>query len=130
VERLDFAPLEGGWGVFKSGFTAAESGKYKMEIAAEAQGRRLETGLLVVPPVLEKPGQPVNSRVLREIAGISRGAAFSTDDFAQVIKQISLLPEPAAVEKRIRVWSDPRWGGAILLLLTIYWIGRKWAGLV
>ena len=35
-----------------------------------------------------------------------------------------------AVEKRVRLCCDPRWGGAILFLLAVYWIGRKWAGLV
>jgi hypothetical protein len=130
VERLEFSPLEGGWGVFKSGFTALESGRYKMEAASEAHRRHLETALLVAPPLLEKQGQPINSQVLREIADISRGASFSTEDIDKVVRQIALLPEPAPAEKRFRLWCDPRWGGAILLLLTLYWIGRKWVGLV
>ena len=129
MERLEFAALEGGWGVFKSSFAALESGKYKIEVASEEHGRRLETGLLVVPPLLEKQGQPINARVLREVSGVSRGASFSADDFDKVVKQISLLPQPAVLEKRLRLWSDPRWGGAILSLLTLYWIGRKWTGL-
>jgi hypothetical protein len=130
VERLEFALLEGGWGVFKSAFIAQESGPYQIQVASEAHGRRLETGLLVVPPLLEKLGQPVNARILQEISAVSQGASFTADQFDNVVKQISLLPEPGAVEKRVRLWSDPRWGGAILFLLAVYWIGRKWAGLV
>jgi hypothetical protein len=101
-----------------------------MEVASEPHGRHLETELLVAPPLLEKLGQPVNAQVLREISAVSQGASFSADDFDNVVKQISLLPEPGPVEKRVRIWSDPRWGGAILFLLTVYWIGRKWVGLV
>jgi len=130
VERLEFAPMEGGWGVFKSAFSALESGRYKMEVASEAHGRHLETELLVTPPVLEKLGQPVNAQVLREISAVSQGASFPVEDFDKVVPQISALPEPGPVEKRVRIWSDPRWGGVILLLLTVYWIGRKWVGLV
>jgi hypothetical protein len=130
AERLEFAPLEGGWGVFKSAFAAQESGRYKIEVASEAHGRHLETELLVAPPVLEKLGQPVNAQALGEIAAVSRGAAFTSDDLDKAVKQISLLPEPGPVERRIRIWSDPRWGGALLFLLTVYWVGRKWAGLV
>jgi hypothetical protein len=130
VERLEFSPLAGGWGVFKASFTAMESGSYKMEVASEAHGRHLETEMVVAPPLLEKQGQPINAQVLREIADISRGASFSADDLDKVVRQIALLPEPAPAEKRVRLWSDPRWGGAILLLLTVYWVGRKWAGLV
>ncbi len=130
AERLEFAPLEGGWGVFKSAFAALESGRYKIEVASEAHGRHLETELLVAPPLLEKLGQPVNAEVLSEISAVSRGASFTAGDLDKVVKQISLLPEPGPVEKRVRLWSDPRWGGALLFLLTVYWVGRKWAGLV
>jgi hypothetical protein len=130
AERLDFTQLEGGWGVFKSSFTAPEAGNYKVEIASEQYGRRLETDLLVTRPLLEKQGQPVNSQVLREIAAITHGASVSADDLDKVIGQISLLPEPQPIEKHLRLWSEPVWGGLLLLLLIVYWIGRKWAGLV
>ncbi len=130
AERLDFAQVEGGWGVFKSSFTAQEAGNYKLEIAAEQYGRRLQTDLLVARPLLEKQGQPVNSQVLREIAAMTRGASVSADDLDKVINQISLLPEPQPIEKRLRLWSEPVWGGLLFLLLTVYWIGRKWAGLI
>ena len=130
VERLDFTQLDGGWGVFKSSFTAPEAGSYKLDIAAEQYGRRLQTELLVARPLLEKQGQPVNSQILREIAATTRGASVSAEDLDQVIRQISLLPEPQPIEKRLPLWSEPVWGGLLFILLTVYWIGRKWAGLI
>jgi hypothetical protein len=130
LERLEFTPLEGGWGVFKSSFAALSSGKYRIAVDCDAHGRHLVTDLQVTPPILEKLGQPVNAQILREISALSRGASYSVDDFDKVIQQISLLPEPQAVEKRVRLWDHPWWGGGILLLLTAYWIGRKLAGLV
>ena len=81
-------------------------------------------------PLLEKQGQPVNAQVLREIAAITRGASVSADGLDKIIHQISLLPEPQPIEKRLRLWSEPAWGGILLLLLTVYWIGRKRAGLI
>jgi hypothetical protein len=130
TERLDFAPIEGGWGLFKSSFTAQEAGAYKLEVASEPYGRRLATDLLVARPLLEKEGQPVNARILGEIAALTRGASFSMSELDKMVGQISLLPEPKPEEKRLRLWSDPWWGGALLLLLTVYWVGRKWSGLV
>ncbi|HWD19324.1 MAG TPA: hypothetical protein VHB20_08585 [Verrucomicrobiae bacterium] len=130
VEQLDFTQLEGGWGVFKSSFTAPEAGSYKIDVASAPNGRELDTTLRVAPPLIEKQGEPADVQTLREIAAVTHGASFSVDDFGQAISQISLLPEPQPVEKRIRLWSDPIWGGAILLLLTIYWVGRKWIGLI
>jgi hypothetical protein len=130
AERLEFTPVDGGWGVFKSSFAAQESGKYKIEVSSEAHGRHLDTALLVSPPVIEKLGQPMNAQLLREISQVTRGANYSVDDFEKVIQQISLLPEPQPTERRVRLWSDPAWGGIILFLLTTYWVGRKWVGLV
>jgi uncharacterized membrane protein len=130
TERLDFSQIEGGWGVFKSSFTAQEAGTYKLEADSEPYSRHLTTDLLVSRPVIEKEGQPVNAQILREIASLTQGASFSPGDLDKMISQIALLPEPKPIERRIRVWSEPAWGGTILLLLTIYWVGRKWAGLV
>jgi uncharacterized membrane protein len=130
TERLDFSQIEGGWGVFKSSFTAQEAGVYKLEAASAPYGRHLATDLLVSRPVIEKQGQPVNAQILAEIAALTRGASFSTGEVDKMVGQIALLPEAKPVERRIRIWSDPAWGGAMLLLLTVYWVGRKWAGLV
>jgi hypothetical protein len=130
MERLDFAQVEGGWGAFKSGFTAREAGKYRIEVASEPDGRQLTTELLVARPLIEKLGQPVNAQVLNEIAAITRGAVFPAADLDKMVRQISLLPDPKPVDKRIRLWSEPAWGGLLLALLTLYWVGRKWAGLV
>jgi uncharacterized membrane protein len=130
TERLDFTPVEGGWGVFKSSFVPADGGKYKISLSSERENRYLETDLPVVQPQLEKQGQPVNGQVLREIASLSHGANASFEALGQVVQQVSLLPEPTPLEQRIRVWSNPWWGGFILLLLGIYWTGRKLAGMV
>jgi hypothetical protein len=129
-EHLDFTQLDGGWGVFKSSFTAQEAGTYKLEIASDPNGRKLDTDLLVSRPQIEKEGEPVNAQVLREISAITHGASFSTDDLDKIVNQISLLPEPQPIEKRLRIWSEPAWGGVLVGLLILYWIGRKWAGLV
>lgn len=129
-ERLEFAPLEGGWGVFKANFNPAEGGKYKVRVASEKHGRNLETDILVTQPLREKQGQPVNTEILRELAGITEGASGTVDSLDQIVQRISLLPEAKPIEKRIRLWSDPWWGGAILFLLGVYWTGRKLAGMV
>ena len=49
AERLDFTQLEGGWGVFKSSFTALEAGKYQLQVDSEPYNRHLTTELMVVP---------------------------------------------------------------------------------
>jgi hypothetical protein len=46
------------------------------------------------------------------------------------VQQISIAPEPRDLEKRIRICSSPWWGGMILILLSVYWVGRKVAGML
>jgi uncharacterized membrane protein len=130
AERLEFTPVVGGWGVFKASFTPQEGGRYKVLVSSEKHGRQLATELLVTQPQREKQGQPVNSEILRELATITQGASVSVDGLDTIIKRISLLPEPKPMEQRIRLWSNPWWGGFILLWFGIYWTGRKLAGMV
>jgi hypothetical protein len=130
TERLDFAQVEGGWGVFKSSFIAREPGAYKLDTASEPYARHLTTDLVVSRPEIEKEGQPVNAPILSEIAALTGGAVFAMSDLDKMASQISLLPNPKPIELRVRLWSNPWWGGSILLLLSVYWIGRKWAGMM
>jgi hypothetical protein len=130
VETADFTPLPGGWGVFKAHFNAMENGRYKLDIVAPQHSRRLETELLVAKALIEKIGQPINSATLQEIADITHGTAHAAEDLGQAIDQVTLLPERQPVEKRIRLWAEPFWGGLILLLLCVYWVGRKLAGMI
>jgi hypothetical protein len=129
-ERVEFSSLEEGWGVFKSGFRPQEGGAYEVYVGAETHGRQLETRILVTEPELEKVGQPVNAAILEEIAEVTGGMSGSMEALGQIVARISTLPEPKPVEQRVRLWSDPWWGGVILLLLSVYWAGRKWLGLI
>ncbi len=129
-ERLDFSAVEGGWGVFKTSFAPQQGGKYKVQLSAEKNQRKLEAEITVSQPVLEKVGQPVNADILREIAKLTGGANVSYEQLEEIVKKISVLPEPQPIEKRIRLWSSPIWGGVILLLLGVYWTGRKLAGMI
>lgn len=130
AEQVQFAQVEGGWGVFKSQFKPSEAGNYKVSIDAPKQNRKLETDLVVYQRDLEQIGKPVNRGILAEIAGLTGGGATLAEGLDQVIEQISLAPEPRPLERRFRIWSSPWWGGTILLLLTIYWAGRKVAGVL
>ena len=117
TERLDFAALDGGWGVFKSSFVPKSGGPHKILLTADSAGRKLETEITVSQPLREKVGQPANFTALRELAALTGGAFGPTAELAKVIEQITLLPEPKPLEQRIRLWADPWWAGSILGLL-------------
>ena len=129
-EKIEFASLKGGWGVFAASFQPQETGKHQVTIQAEEHGRRLETTIPVTRPLLEKIGQPVNRRALREIASLSRGQLADAEELAGIVSALQSMPEPALREIRLRLWANPWWGGFLLSLLALYWIGRKLVGLV
>ncbi len=129
-EQLELSEVEGGWGVYSAEFSPQEGGPFEIAIDAPEQDRELKTKLTVSLPKREKLGRPVNRPILGEIATITLGESAGIDHLDEIIKKISILPEPRPAEIRTRLWSNPWWGGAILLLLVVYWTGRKLAGLV
>jgi hypothetical protein len=97
---------------------------------APAQNRKLETELTVYQRSLEELGRPMNRGILAEISALSQGTSALNSGLDEVVQQISVAPEPKDLEKRIRLWSSPWWGGLILVLLSAYWIGRKLSGML
>ena len=130
AEHIQFSAMEGGWGVFKSSFTPREAGAHKLAIESPTHNRKMEMDLMVHQPVVEVKGRPINRGALREISALTGGQTVSPAELQTLVQQISLTPEPKPLEKRYRIWSSPYWGGLILLLLTIYWVGRKIAGML
>lgn len=45
------------------------------------------------------------------------------------MQKLATMPEPEPVIVPLRIWSHPLWGGMIILLLGIFWTGRKFAGM-
>ncbi len=129
-DQLEITEDEGGWGVYSAEFLPQEGGPFGITISAPEHNRELKTKLTVSLPKREKLGRPVNRPVLAEIASITGGESVNTDELDELIKRISLLPEPKPAKIRTLLWSNPWWGGAILLLLLVYWTGRKLVGLV
>ncbi|HEX7862436.1 MAG TPA: VWA domain-containing protein [Verrucomicrobiae bacterium] len=130
AEHLRLTSVEGGWGVFKSQFKPSEAGRYKLVLDAPKQNRKLETELTVQQRTVEEIGKPINRSILAEISALSGGHSTLISGLEQIVQQITVAPEPRDLEKRIRIWSSPWWGGLILTLLSIYWVGRKASGML
>jgi hypothetical protein len=128
-ETIELAAENAEWGMHLGQFVPREGGKYEVEVKNDSAGRRLKTQLIVTVPTLEKVGRPAKLDVLREIAALTAGRSGGGGDLAQMISNLSLLPERRPEELRFRLWCDPWWCAALLGLFTLYWIGRKIGGL-
>ena len=63
-----------------------------------------------------------------EIAQLTRGQLLDSADVADVVAAVAALPEIPAEQRRLLIWAHPGWVGFILLLLAVFWVGRKAAG--
>lgn len=132
--RIETVRLQPGgeeqWGLFTGTFTPAEPGEHRLAMTCAENGGTLELPLAVQGTSRERVGDPARHDVLEEIARITRGELLATVDPAEIRERVAALPEPAPIERRLRLWAHPAWAGAILLLLSLFWIGRKMAGAV
>lgn len=119
---------EDAWGLFTGVYTPAEPGDYKVHLTCAAAGSALDATISVQGVSREKVGQPARLDVLREIAQVTRGALLRNTDPSTVTAAIAALPQPALEERRVQLWAHPLWAATLVLLLGIFWAGRKAAG--
>lgn len=120
---------EEAWGLFNGLYTPAEAGPHKVRLTCVESGAPLETSIPVQGTTREKRGRPARIDVMEEIAQLTRGKVLATTDVAAVVAAVAALPDPEADQRRLPLWSHPAWVGTIILLLGIFWIGRKVAGM-
>ncbi len=119
---------EEAWGLFNGTFTPNEPGEHRVQLTCAEAGATLEAKISIQGTSREKRGQPARVDVLREIAQFTRGTLLSANDPAGTVAAIAALPEPEIQERRLQIWAHPAWAGTLILLLGIFWLGRKAAG--
>lgn len=130
TDALTLAPAgEDSWGLFTGTFVPEEGGQYQLVTKCVETGAQLETTIAVQGLERERIGEPARYDVLKEIATVSRGRLVSTTEIEDLVNEIADLPEPEPIIRRFRLWSHPAWGGVLIVLLSVFWIGRKLAGL-
>ncbi|MDA7920204.1 hypothetical protein N9B73_00480 [Verrucomicrobiales bacterium] len=118
------------WGLFTGAFEPDEPGDYQLLMTCAENGGTLETKIAVQGTSLEKIGFPARYDVLEEIARITKGEMFKNPDLEVIKAALSALPAPEPIERRLRIWASQWWIAMLVLLLTVFWIGRKATGAV
>jgi uncharacterized membrane protein len=119
---------EEAWGLFTGVFTPDEPGEYNVRLSSADAGTALNTTISVQGSAREKIGKPAKPEVLREIAQLTRGKFMPNADPASIAALIAALPQPELQERRVQLWAHPLWSGLLMLLLGIFWAGRKLVG--
>ncbi len=128
-QRIELQKNATAWGAYSGRFKADLPGAWKLRATATgAEDKPLETTILAQGVEIEKTGQPSRPEVLEEMAKVSRGRVIQPAQLADLIKEITALPEPRPLENRIPLWSHWATVAALVTFLGIFWIGRKLNG--
>jgi hypothetical protein len=129
-ELVRFTSTGDEWGVFTGRFHAEEPGKHEVTLVCKQTGASLETSFFVQGVAAERVGRPARPEVLEEITRVARGKLVSVDRLDEVVRYLAQLPEPPPAIRRVPLWSHPVPAGILVILLGIFWVGRKMIGLV
>ena len=130
TETIRLSADDDEWGLFTGSFQPTQRGDYTMILSCRENKATLKTKLSVQGLDRERIGQPARADVMDEIARVSGGRTVKHTELEQLIAEIQSLPEPEPLVRRLRIWANPLWAGTIVVLLGIFWSGRKWAGQV
>lgn len=119
---------EEAWGLFNGTFTPSEPGEHRVQLTCAEAGSTLETKISIQGASREKRGQPARMEVLREIAQFTKGRVLDAASPQELVSAIAALPEAEVQERRLQLWAHPGWAALLVVLLGVFWAGRKAAG--
>ena len=129
TRRISLDKGEGAWGSYTGRFKIAQPGAWKIEAAVgEDKAHGIKTTLLAQGSEIEKTGMPARPDVLQEMANVSRGRLLRDENLSALIKEIQTLPDPKPLESRTPLWSNWIIAACLILLLALFWVGRKLNG--
>ena len=88
----------------------------------------MQTDLSVQGLNRERTGRLARFDVLDEIAQITEAKLVPITEVRSLLDHLATLPDPEPTIHRVRIWSHPLWAGILILLLGLFWTGRKMVG--
>ena len=130
AETVRFTSSGDEWGAFASRFSAEEPGKHNVILNCKQTGATLETSFFVQGMAVERLGRAARPEVLEEISRVTKGEVIGLDRLEQVLKSLAALPEPPPTVRRVQLWCHPLVATLLIVLLGVFWVGRKIVGLI
>jgi hypothetical protein len=118
------------WGEFSSHFTPHEPGRHEVTLACKQTGATLQASFFVQGVPIERIGRAARPEVMDEIARVTKGQVIAVDRLEHVLQSLSALPEPPASVRRVQLWCHPIVASILVIMLAVFWIGRKVVGLI
>ena len=128
--RLAAPGEQGSWGVFSGSWTPREPGSHGLTLTCAETGDRLEASVFVQGVPGEAVGEAARPDVLEEIARLTQGSVVMPDTLPELVRSLATLPESPPEVRRLRLWAHPAALATLVSLLGLFWVARKWQGLI
>ena len=128
--RLVAPGEQGAWGVFSGSWSPREPGSHALVLACAETGDRLEASVFVQGAPGEAVGAAARPDVLEEIARLTQGSVAAPNDLQNLLSALAKLPESPPEVRRLKLWAHPAVLATLVSLLGLFWVGRKWQGLI
>ncbi len=130
AETVRFNSSGDEWGAFSSRYTPEEPGRHEVTMTCKQTNSTLETSFFVQGVAVERIGRAARPEVMEEIARVTQGQVIGLDRLEQVLQSLAALPDPPPSVRRVQLWCHPAVAGTLIVLLAVFWIGRKVIGLI
>ncbi len=129
AKTIELEKTEETWGAYTGSFKVHQPGQWKISAkTSESDTQILETSIIVQGRELEIPGQPARPDVLEEIARVTRGELINSSEISSLVEKITALPKREPLETRVQIWAQLPTIITGIVLLSLFWIGRKLNG--
>lgn len=117
------------WGAFTGKFKVDQPGTWQLKAFVSGdETSAVETKIVSQTDPIEKTGLPARLDILKEMATVSQGKVVTANELEDFVNEINALPKPRPLVSSIKLWAH--WFAPLLLivLLALFWIGRKLNG--
>jgi hypothetical protein len=129
-ETVRFTSSGDEWGAFTARYSAQEPGRHEVTLSCKQTDATLQASFFVQGGATERIGRAARLEVLEEVARVTRGKVIRVDRLDEVIHSLAALPDPLPSVRRLQLWCHPAVMAALVVLLGVFWIGRKSIGLI
>ena len=128
-QRIELAQDDTSWGSFSGQFKISQPGTWGVKaFIAGDDSASIETKIISQTDDIEKTGLPARFEVLQEMTKVSRGRLVTAAQLEELVKEINALPEPQPLVDSIKLWAHWLAPTILVILLSLFWMGRKLNG--
>lgn len=129
VSRIELSKDDTSWGAFSGRFRVSQPGAWNLKAFVAGDDKAfIEAKIISQTDEIEKTGRPARFEVLEEMAKITRGRVVTAAQLDDLVNEINALPEPQPLVDSVKLWANWIAPAILIVLLALFWIGRKFNG--